>query len=380
MTFTAGAIPDNPLVFSVSNHIRNPLTPGTYEDTFSGSIEPNPALSVPVDIIAFMVVDTDSDAMATMTAGDYSTHTITYNFANSPVQSDTFSLSLPTSAGFNCTGLTSSDISVSADWLITSVTDSSCTVLFTAISGPTDPIVITIADNGHVRNPLTPGTYYISFIAPDESKSLAIPIVDSDQVNVTSYVNTFMTFDIDTAVADTHCNFNTCLNYENGTAANNYTVDLGELNAAWVNQSHTDSVSHADGGQGVINSVYLNLSTNAINGAIVNVTSAHGSLLGPGGNTIASVANGQDIAANSGKYGFSLTGVEFVNGTINLNNNCIYGGEYCALTQSPLRVFDSNDQPLEGGRIRMDIAAAATYTNNPGSYSDTLTFIATATY
>jgi hypothetical protein len=111
------------------------------------------------------------------------------------------------------------------------------------------------------------------------------------------------------------------------------------------------------------------------------VSSANGALQGPGTNTINSVSDGETITANSGRYGFWLNSVQFTTGAITPNGSCIYSGYFCALPQAtPKLVFDSNSQPLDGGRIRMDIAAAASYTNNPGEYTDTLTFIATATY
>jgi hypothetical protein len=68
------------------------------------------------------------------------------------------------------------------------------------------------------------------------------------------------------------------------------------------------------------------------------------------------------------------------NGTVNRRTACQDVSHYCKLTTTPVEVFNTNGSPLDNGRLRMDLAAAATYTNNPGTYTDTLTFIVTATY
>lgn len=214
-----------------------------------------------------------------------------------------------------------------------------------------------------------------------ETGNISIPIVDSDQVNITAFVNSFISFDIDTALTDTDCAYNVCLTHENGSAGSNYTVDLGELNSTWVNKSNDAAVQHVQGGSGVINSIWFDLTTNAYGGAILYVTSANSGLQGPAANLIASVVNdGDAITTNSGLYGFQLPVAGSGNGTIDRGSDCVLGDAYCALTVTPNIVFDTDGAPLDTGRLRMDIAAAANYINNPGSYTDTLTFIAVPTY
>jgi hypothetical protein len=197
-------------------------------------------------------------------------------------------------------------------------------------------------------------------------------------------VNTFIDFDIDTGTSDTvECAYNACQLYAGGpTATSNYTVDLGELSSTYVNMSQGASVAHANGGNGAINSIYLDLITNAYNGAVVTVSSANGGLQGPVPNMINSVTDGGAIGINSGLYGFVLPVAGTGNGTVNRNSNCSASdfSQYCGLTILPKTVFDTSGKPLDYGRLRMDLAAAASYVNNPGSYQDTLTFIATATY
>jgi hypothetical protein len=271
------------------------------------------------------------------------------------------------------------------------------TIVFTA---PTDgsgyiaanSSILVGINNEALINPATPGSYPItlSMISDDglggqnrEVGEITVPIVDSDQVNITSFINTFIDFDIDTGTTDTvSCAYNACQLYAGGPAASNYTVDLGELNSTYVNMSQGTAVAHADGQQGAINSIYLNLITNAYNGAVVTVSSANGGLQGPDTNMINSVTDGNPIGINSGLYGFVLPVAGTGNGTVNRNSNCSASdfSRYCGLTTLPKTVFDTANAPLDYGRLRMDLAAAASYVNNPGAYSDTLTFIATATY
>ncbi len=241
-----------------------------------------------------------------------------------------------------------------------------------------------IAGAVQIINPATSGVYSeIIFVTNTQTEEgvIAVPIVDSDRVNVTSYINTFINFDIDTAVADLDCDFDAC-NYfgDAGATAGNYTVDLGELTSIAVNKSNSGSVTHTSG-SGVINSIYFDLTTNAANGAIVTVTSSNGGLESAGiaNNRIESVTSGQDIAANSGSYGYQMPLGNTGNGTIETNAACTET-LYCALTTGQTTVFTTDALPLDNGRIRMDIAAAAAYTNNPGSYTDTLTFVAVATF
>jgi len=265
------------------------------------------------------------------------------------------------------------------------------TITFTAPTGGTGYITggatihLLIAD-GAVVNPVEAGTYEINMrlVSDDglggqnvEVGSVNVPIVDSDQVDITGYVNNYLAFDIDTGIAgDTECGPTDCLIYGGGAAGTNYTVDLGELTSTAVNKSQ-DEVTHT-GGSGAINSIYLDLTSNALNGTMVNVTSANGGLQGPN-SLIASVVAGQNITANSGKYGFDLPESSSLHGNVYTSDGCTDPDMYCALVAEPTWVFNATG-PVDGARVRMDIAAAAAYTDSPGTYTDTLTFVATGTF
>jgi len=241
-----------------------------------------------------------------------------------------------------------------------------------------------------IRNPVTAGQYSIDVLITnaqgEETGTIAVPIVDSDQVDITGFVTSYIHFDIDTSTDNRDCAYNIC-KVHGGVGAStgtNYTVDLGELSSTSVNKSMSTSVDH-NGTMGVINAIYFDLTTNAISGAVVTVRSANGGLVGPGGsgtNLITSVTDGQDIFSNSGKYGYNLTAAStMLHGAITTNTNCNSGVKYCGpVSTGTKEVFNTQGHPIDSARVRMDIAAGATYTNNPGVYIDTLTFVATATF
>jgi hypothetical protein len=211
-----------------------------------------------------------------------------------------------------------------------------------------------------------------------------MPIVDSDQVDVTGFITAYLYFDIDTNTDNGDCSYNLCKAHEGAlVSANNYTVDFGELTSTIVNKSRASTI-HSDQRPGLINSIYFDISTNAASGAIVTVQSANGGLQGPGTSKIQSLGtDGSNITINSGLYGYNLPVLaERKSGVINRYSLCdaLTGDEYCGATTTPKEIFNTNGLPLDTGRVRMDLAAAAAYTNNPGTYTDTLTFVATSTY
>jgi uncharacterized delta-60 repeat protein len=293
------------------------------------------------------------------------------------------------------------------------------TITFTAPSDSTGlmlgsaQIIVRIGTNaggyGQIKNP---GTAKIALLnieinnGPGESFSIGLPIVDSDVVDVQGYIDAYLHFDIDTGVGEIpspsitpiNCNYalggvgSICLTHENGSVGTNYTVDFGELSSAYINKSNSVAVDHSDGFSGIINSIYFDLSTNAASGAVVTVVSANGGLQGPGSNILPSIgvsvgidgitrADGEDIPLNSGVCGFNLpVASNQIIGTILKNSLCDTTIKYCGASSTPKLVFSSNGLPINGARVRMDLAAAANDINPPGTYVDTLTFVATSTF
>ncbi len=296
--------------------------------------------------------------------------------------SDSASLVLASDADVDTWGV---NITIDNEIIFTAPTNSDSTESIAA-----DSSIYLNIENESITNPDTVGSYMIEiFMITDdelggensEYGSVSVPIIDSDQVNVTGYVNTFISFDIDTGTSDdVNCAFDSCQKYDGAGSADNYTVDLGELNSTWVNKSQDTVFTHSDGGTGSINSIYMDLTSNAFGGVTVYISSANAGLQGPGTNMISSVSNGDNILPNDGKYGYTIPVEGTGNGDVSRYGNCVDLDHYCELTLDANPLFDTNGKPLDGGRVRLDIAAAASYTNNPGLYQDTLTFTATATY
>jgi hypothetical protein len=303
------------------------------------------------------------------------------------------------------------DITAGVDVWGVEIDDGTKEIIFTAPTNSDSDESITLGSTITVFinaekmvNPSVAGSYPISMFlisydgeggsgTNSESGEVNVPIVDSDTVDVTGYISAFMHFDIDTGITEVpgditvvDCNYTSpsaCLTHENGEAGTNYTVDLGELTFIVVNKSNGLSPIHADGEEGVINSIYFDLTTNSPSGAVVTVRSLNGGLQGPDTNKILAVTDGEDILANDGTFGFNLPVASDVSsGTVVKNTSCssVLLDTYCGAETTPKTVFSTNSLPIDAARVRMDLAAAAAYTNSPGNYTDTLTFVATATF
>jgi hypothetical protein len=216
-----------------------------------------------------------------------------------------------------------------------------------------------------------------------------------------------MVFDLDTGFGDTDdstvdCAFDECLSYEGGSAAANYTVDLGELTLAGPNVSGV-SAMHSDGDEGEINYIFFDLATNAASGAAItmeSVGSRPGYLDGPGTLTedIVSVADGDELEIGVVGYGWKWAELEGYTppvgetntgyfysakgdgASVTTDSDCISTDTtYCAIDDDPLTIFSISGS-IEGGRGKLEIGASINGTMVPGTYTDTLQFIATATY
>ena len=367
------------------------------------------------------------DTLSRLQTSVKSDHKITFGSTYGMIagSTDSMVISFP---NFDLTGLTLSDIELtdslgnartlaslpSANTWGVIIDTGSKTITFSVPTSGTggydapSQIAIKIGTNAggtnQITNPSAIGnstvTVTLNNTAPGEMGEVNIPFVDADQVDITGYVTEYINFDIDTATGELpgvdaiiDCTFDSCLTHENGDPGLNYTVDLGELTSAVVNKSNGTSVAHSSGGNGIVNSIYFDISTNAPAGAVVTVKSLNGGLQGPGTNKIPSIgvetgadgivrSDGDDIPANSGVYGYNLpVAADQILGTIIPNSLCDTVIEFCgANTLTPKTVFTTNNLPVDTARVRMDLAAAANYTNNPGLYTDTLTFVATATF
>ncbi|KXK27395.1 MAG: hypothetical protein TR69_WS6001000271 [candidate division WS6 bacterium OLB20] len=285
------------------------------------------------------------------------------------------------------------------------------TITFTA---PTDAgpgeiqagsiMVIRIGENAvtgasgdtQIINPDNVGLYEISVRMDNGSDEdfgeLEIPVIDDDTTNVVGYIDTFISFDLDTATADTDCDAaggaSPCNSHGGSTDGSGYVIDLGELNTSSVNDSG-DSVYHADGLTGAINSIWFDLSTNAESGAVVTMFSLNEALAGPGSNEIPSVGAGEvQITSGSGLYGINsfagLTNTAQAGAGV-ISDDCDGdGGDdyYCSVADggNAITIFTTGGDPVDQLRIQWEVGASPDSSDATGTYSDELTFIATATF
>ena len=251
------------------------------------------------------------------------------------------------------------------------LTVSATDVKITCTSGPCSGL-FTQTGNWTATNPGSAGSKSVAYTSAGYGDlvtgSLAIPIVDSDQVTVTATVSPSISFDIDTATTDTE------------TAAA-YTVPLGAI---------TTADSKASGTTDGVNYIWLDLDTNASGGAVITVDNANGANgLVSGGDNINSLTG--TIANGTENYGICVTGTSATTGSFTEvspfdNADCAaddqtpsVGGFNAAGTTQDL--VNTGGGVISVGRVQVTVAAgihATTASHN--DYSDTLTFIATGTF
>lgn len=265
-----------------------------------------------------------------------------------------------------------------------------------------------------ITNPATVNEYELSVDhnSGEGTGEIAIAIVDDDTVNVSGFIDTFLTFDIDTASTDVDCDASggasPCDSHSGASDDAGYVVDLGELTTSDVRNSGDSGVTHADALTGDVNFIWFDTDSNASNGVAVTVTSFFGlndvdgtpdnslSALENSGNTdeIRSVATGEvQITAASGLYGiaFPTGGTNTVGSgsaaTIGADYDQTGGADFYGAvpseasggTGSPLTIFSSTG-PLASSRVQFAVAAAPDTQDGTGTYQDELTFIATSTF
>ncbi|MFQ5493525.1 MAG: hypothetical protein ACE5DX_05195 [Candidatus Dojkabacteria bacterium] len=255
-----------------------------------------------------------------------------------------------------------------------------------------------------VTNP-TAGQYEIqlSHNSGESTGEIEVPVVDDDTVNVTGFIDAFVTFDIDTSEVDEDCDVaggvTPCDSHGGATDNTGYVVDLGEMNTSAVNDSG-DTVIHADGVSGAVNYIWFDTSTNANGGVAVTVLSNTGSysgntalsaLEGPGVNEIESVAAEAVISTGGGKYGLAFA-------TDDTGTNTVVSGSAATIStaydQNAAATFGvvpasaggtaatilSSSGALDQSRVQFEVGASPDAGNGTGTYTDEMTFIATATF
>jgi hypothetical protein len=237
--------------------------------------------------------------------------------------------------------------------------------------------------NGTLTNP-SAGNQFTQIQMKDEnvavahSKSFQVAIVDSDTVNTSATVDPTMTFDIDTATGDT----------ESGQP---YSVNLGSITTGAVATSG-----------GSINSIWMDIATNATNGATITVinTDTNTDLVSNSvpGDAISSAGTNVNLVAGTEGYGICVvsatatSGLAIGNVDANFdgdgsNDGCTASTSDNFVTTPPnsggaaATLVSNATAPIVAGRVRVAVKAAISATTEAhNDYTDSLRFIATANF
>lgn len=257
----------------------------------------------------------------------------------------------------------------------------------------TDPQVFTFtiagtAADGTYTNPASAGSYTVNVSMCDgatasctgnpdtlpshHSGSYAIPISDSDQVTLSATVDPTITFDLDTETTD-----------QDGDAP--YAVDLGTLSSGSVTTSDHSGVE----------SIFIDLDTNATGGAVVTVAGANTGLNSASTSTTITLSSAEEaIVAGSAQIGLCVESVAASSGTLAAGTQYDSGGSLANCTVSnggtptvgriettATEIFNTSGAEIAGGRGEVLVKASITgATPIATDYTNTLTFIATGTF
>ncbi len=324
------------------------------------------------------------------TAGTWLTSQITFNDGTARTVTEVIQTTTATVADFTATcvdAVNNVGVALDTDDLVLQIAP--CGALYTA-SAAAATITITINSdealtNGRLVNPSVAGSYAIALSHTDEgvadanTGSVAVPVIEDGTVDVTATVDPTITFELWTETTD-------CTSGRTNDTGNQ-SVALGSLPTSGDNISSSGTGSTAF--------VCLDLASNASGGAVIKVASANAQLTGDTGGAIPSASAA--VTAGTANYGVcvSSTGTVTQGATAAAaapyNGTCIETGTadsgdstVGALSATAGNIFtissDLTTNVIDVDEITVVVKAAASGTTPAGSYTDTLTFTATATF
>lgn len=197
-----------------------------------------------------------------------------------------------------------------------------------------------------------------------DTGTITVDIIDDDQVTVSARVNQTMSFDLDAALTDS----------ETSTP---YTVDLGVLSSGSVSVSNGTS----------INTIYVEGSTNASGGMNVTVRNTNGA------NGLVSTSTASDkipsttgtMASGTSNYGLCVASANLTgySRSSTYNTTCALSSSSNSIVGLSTTATDlvSSTVPVSNAHAEVVVNAAISGTQAAhDDYTDTLTFIATASY
>jgi len=317
-------------------------------------------------------------------AGGFSTQTISFVSVGGVANGETITATYP--SGYDISAITSSDVTVSGSTIGSLTTAADCTgsekvgidvtgqiITATLCSGDgsvfnsSEVVTLVIGTSNQITNPGTTGTSTLTINAAGEVYSVSMSVIDSDQVTISANVDPSITFDINANADNTP-----------EAVGGGYDVPLGVLTTGAVTYSNNST----------IDSVWLNLSTNASSGAVVTVRNANGatglvSTSVPADaidNSAASMAAGEEnyglCVVTTSLSGFARAG-DYTAGTCAIDSdvNAVKG-----LTTTSAAIV-STTAPVADAVAEVAVNTAISgVTPAHNDYTDTLTFIATGTF
>ncbi len=229
---------------------------------------------------------------------------------------------------------------------------------------------------GTLSNGTATGSKAVAISMTDEgvtdahTGNFAVSLVDDDSASITASITPALSFDIDTATS----------HIEVSGTPTPYSVAMGTLTPGVVKTSDDST----------INSIFLDLGTNASVGAVVTLMGANGGLKSVATNhTITTSYGGSAVDLNAQPEGFgvcvksatasegALTAVAPYNGSCNATTHNIGGID----TTTARSIITTTNAPAVGGDVEIMLKAKAqAITPAAVDYSETLTFIATGTF
>ncbi|MBN1584825.1 hypothetical protein JW899_00445 [Candidatus Uhrbacteria bacterium] len=308
---------------------------------------------------------------------------VQFNMTSAQDFVDTNTLTITWPAGFTISAVSAGDVLMTGSVTSLFSVDATCDIdvdysfavagqvmTFTDCSGEdeiADEEEISIYINNLAVVNATSAEYTIS-LGGSVSGDMQVYIVDDDQVSVTADIDPTMTFDLDVATSSS----------ETGAE---YEIDFGDIDHGTPEASDNSSYK----------SVWIDLETNASGGAVVTVKSLNAAMKSTStGDQWVSSTNALSTTAE--RYGICVDGT--INGTLRdsatftaqspYNTGALCDGttntSVGALQQTSQSLLSATG-PLESGRaqVRVGMSVASDTPAHP-DYTDTLTFLATATY
>ena len=298
-----------------------------------------------VPIASAGVIGSPKDTLTRESISTAANHTITFTAPSGVDLGDTITLDFET--GFNIASVVLADVTIGgnapasavvASQVLTITADADTTV----VAGNTATIVI---GNNHITNPGSSGDYSITFGGTfGDTGKIAIPILTNDRISVTGDIAASITF----ALSSTTCNFPTLTTGAVGSCGP-FTYTVG------TNGGSGYTVTVQDEGSGAAPGLYKGAAPTDL----IASTSA----------TLTNGTEGYGIQAgvNSGSQTIAATYLQ--------TGTTVGGLNRAATTISSYGTATSADH-ITNVTARAAISAGT----NAGTYSDTLTFLATGNF